>query len=117
VFVQHVSSKTRRFAEHSNPEELKQQAQQAGSEEQVKSLQERKKDFEEMMAQAKQLPTEAELMNLFLSVAGNTTDDITTRVHALQLLQELVEDIDLANGTDSGIRLSAGTHHANCTFP
>lgn len=50
------------------------------------------------MAHSKQVPNEAEIMKLSLTIAANSSEDYTTRVHALQLVQELVEDIDLANG-------------------
>lgn len=83
--------------EHSNPEELQQQAQNAGLGEQAESLQQRKKEFEEVMAHSKQVPNEAEIMKLSLTIAANSSEDYMTRVHALQLVQELVEDIDLAN--------------------
>jgi hypothetical protein len=88
----------RENAEHSDPEELKRQAQQAGAEQNVKSLQERKKEFDEIMAHARQMPTEAQIMNMSLSIAANSSEDSVTRVNALRLVQELVEDIDLANG-------------------
>lgn len=73
-------------------------AQQAGQEEQSKSLQERKRAFEEVMEHARQLPSEADIMKMCLAIAANTTEDEITRVRALQLIQEYVEDIDLANG-------------------
>lgn len=73
-------------------------AQNAGQEDQEKSLQQRKKEFEEVMEHARQLPSEADIMKMALAIAANTTEDEITRVRALQLIQEYVEDIDLANG-------------------
>ena len=73
-------------------------AQNAGQEYQEKSLQQRKKEFEEVMEHARQLPSEADIMKMALAIAANTTEDEITRVRALQLIQEYVEDIDLANG-------------------
>lgn len=80
---------------------MKHKAQQAGSEEQVKSLEERKKEFEEVMEQARQLPSEPEIMKMSLAIAANSSEDETMRVQALQMVQELAENIDLANGASA----------------
>jgi Nucleotide exchange factor Fes1 len=62
------------------------------------SLEERREQLAQLLEESKMWPTQAEVMNTSLSIAANVSEEMGTRVNALRMVQELAEDIDVANG-------------------
>jgi hypothetical protein len=84
--------------EHSDPERLRQMASSPELAAEGMGLEERRERVQALMEEMKTWPTEAELVHESLVAIYNTSSPKPERVLALKILQELVEQIDVANG-------------------
>jgi recombinational DNA repair ATPase RecF len=86
------------YAEHSNPENLRKMALEPQMAEGGMDLVERRARVQALMEEMKTWPNEADLMQESLATVHNVRSTISERTLALRILQELVEQIDVANG-------------------
>lgn len=65
------------------------------------SIEEQRELIAELLESARRFPAEGQILQASLTIAANTSEDESTRIEALIILQEFVEDYDRANGWNS----------------
>lgn len=63
------------------------------------TMEERRARLSEFVQDSKMWPSDSEIMNTTLHLIANQSEPESTRVQGLRMLQDIVEDTLLANGT------------------
>jgi hypothetical protein len=86
------------IAENSSPEALRDMAKQIGHKDVGGSIEEQRRRVAAFLEQTQAWPSQAQLLQSTLTIVSNSSESDITRIRALELVQELVEQVDLANG-------------------
>jgi Nucleotide exchange factor Fes1 len=97
------------FSEHSDPAKLKRMAERVQSGRGPATLEQQRARVEELMAEMATWPSEAELLQRGIDTLQNSSSSEADKVVALKFMQELVEDVDVANGAQQACSTSVAT--------